>query len=227
MQKVAIIVAGGSGSRMGTSIPKQFLPLREKPVLWYSLDSFLRAYDDLEIILVVAKEYASTAADIIRDTQRPESISIAFGGQNRFHSVKNGLQHIHHPSIVFVHDAVRCVVSKELIHRCYETALKIGNAIPAIKPVDSMRIKTDHGHETIDRERVRIIQTPQTFASEILQTAFEQEYTDSFTDEATVVERLGIKINLVDGECSNIKITTPFDLFIAEKILTDRNTGTS
>lgn len=223
MKKYAVIVAGGSGLRMGTTMPKQFLMLADKPVLWYTLTAFLNAYDDLEIIVVLHKDYFDAGLEITRNTHSPTRIGVAEGGETRFHSVKNGLKHINQHSVVFVHDAVRCLVTTELIHRCYEETIKNGNAVPAVSAVDTIRIESALGNEQIDRNRVRIIQTPQTFYSDMIKAAFEQEYEDSFTDEASVVERLDVKINLVEGDYSNIKITKPVDLLIAEKILEERS----
>lgn len=223
MKKYAVIVAGGSGLRMGTSLPKQFLPLLGKPVLWYSLNTFLNAFNDLEIILVLPQNHVAAGEAIVSTTSDPARIRITVGGETRFHSVKNGLALIDEQSIVFVHDAVRCLITSHLIHRCYEKALKKGNAIPAIQPIDTLRMETPDGSELIDRQKVRIIQTPQTFESDIIQKAFEQSYDPSFTDEASVVEKLGVKIELVEGEATNIKITRPLDILIAEKILEENN----
>lgn len=222
MKKYAVIVAGGSGLRMGTSVPKQFLPLRGKPVLWYSLTAFLDAFKDLEIILVLPQDYLQTGHEILRTTHDPGRIRITAGGETRFHSVKNGLEHIHHHSIVFVHDGVRCLLTPDLVRRCYSKALDKGNAIPSIRAVDTIRIETVGGHELIDRQKVHIIQTPQTFYSDLIKAAFEQDYEASFTDEASVVERLGVHIHLIDGEPTNIKITRPVDILMAEKILEER-----
>jgi 2-C-methyl-D-erythritol 4-phosphate cytidylyltransferase len=222
MKKYAVIVAGGSGLRMGAALPKQFLPLRGKPVLWYSLDTFLRAWPNIEIILVLPNNHVQAGQEIVNTTADPARISITVGGDTRFHSVKNGLDCISSPGIVFVHDAVRCLLTTGLIHRCYEKALEKGNAIPAIQPIDTLRIETPDGSQLIDRQKVRIIQTPQTFYSDIIKKAFEQEYDASFTDEASVVEKLGVKIELVEGEATNIKITRPLDILLAEKILEER-----
>jgi 2-C-methyl-D-erythritol 4-phosphate cytidylyltransferase len=222
LKKYAIIVAAGSGKRMGNAVPKQFLSLNEKPVLLHTLDVFLKAYDDLEIILVVADGYLNEAETISRSTIDVGRIKIIIGGDTRFHSVKNGMGHIVQESIVFVHDGVRCLVTEKLIHRCYMETMEKGNAIPSIRPVDSMRVETHHGNVIIDRDKVHIIQTPQTFKSNILKAAFMQEYQESFTDEATVAEMMGEKINLVEGEANNIKITRPVDLVIAERILAER-----
>ena len=222
MKKYAVIVAGGSGLRMGTIVPKQFLPIFGKPVLLYTLSTFLDAYQDLEIILVLPELHINTGQEIVNQCDNPSRIRITMGGATRFDSVKNGLKHIHQHSIVFVHDAVRCLITTQLIHRCYETALENGNAIPALRAVDTIRIEHYNRNEQIDREKVRIIQTPQTFFSEIIQAAFDLDYEESFTDEASVVEKLGVNIVLVEGEDSNIKITRPIDLLIAEKIMEER-----
>lgn len=225
MKKYAVIVAGGSGLRMGTPVPKQFLPIYGKPILLYTLNTFLESYPDLEIILVLSEQHINTGQEIVQTSLDPSRIWITVGGPTRFHSVRNGLQHIKQHSIVFVHDAVRCLVTTDLIHRCYETALERGNAIPAMRAVDTIRIEHLNRNEQIDRNKVRIIQTPQTFFSEIVQAAFEQEFEESFTDEASVVEKIGVNIVLIDGEDTNIKITRPIDLLIAEKILEERRLG--
>jgi 2-C-methyl-D-erythritol 4-phosphate cytidylyltransferase len=222
MNKYAVIVAGGSGLRMGTNLPKQFLPLCGKPVLWYSLETFLQAWPDLQIILVLPKDHQQAGADIVNTTSDPARIHITVGGETRFHSVKNGLAAIQNPGVVFVHDGVRCLLTTDLIHRCYDKTVEKGNAIPAIQPIDTLRIETPDGSQLIDRTKVRIIQTPQTFFSDIIIKAFEQPYDASFTDEASVVEKLGVAIQLIDGEATNIKITRPLDILLAEKILEER-----
>lgn len=218
-------MAGGSGMRMGTSVPKQFLELRGKPVLWYTVSSFLEAFPDIEIILVLPREYLQEGLQIIQSTKDPGRIWITAGGETRFESVKKGLDHIQQQSIVFVHDGVRCLLTTDLIRRCYASAIEKGNAIPAIAAVDTIRVETVSGNTLVDREKIRIIQTPQTFFNDIIKAAFEQDYEESFTDEASVVERLGIKIHLIEGEATNIKITRPIDILIAEKILEEREVG--
>jgi 2-C-methyl-D-erythritol 4-phosphate cytidylyltransferase len=219
MKKYAVIVAGGSGLRMGAATPKQFLPLRGKPVLWYSLNTFLAAWPDLQIILVLPHNHLQAGEEIIQTTSDPARIRITVGGDTRFHSVKNGLDCIHEQAVVFVHDAVRCLISTDLIHRCYNKTLDTGNAIPAVPPTDTLRIETANGSQLIDRQKVHLIQTPQTFYSEIIKKAFEQPYDPSFTDEASVVEKLGVTIQLIEGELNNIKITRPLDLIVAATIL--------
>lgn len=221
MQKYAVIVAGGSGTRMGGNLPKQFMLLENKPVLYYSLKAFLDAYADLEVILVLPIDHVGTGQEIIDAYFDKDRIHITEGGDTRFQSVKNGLQLVTEESIVFVHDAVRCLVSKELIHRCYESAVSTGSAIPVVPAKDSVRLLTEEGNDAMDRTQIMLVQTPQTFHSKILLPAFQIDYKDKFTDEATVVEAYGLKVSLVEGEEENIKITRPLDMLIAEKLLSD------
>lgn len=220
MQKIAVIVAGGTGQRMGASIPKQFLLLNGKPLLYFTIQRFLETWADLEIILVLPQEHMATGNEIIADIKAASRVKITAGGDSRFQSVKNGLALIKKPAVIFVHDGVRCLVSSDLIKRCYEQTLEKGSAVPAIAATDSIRITNDNHHEVIDRNRVRIIQTPQTFLSEILIPAFDRPYEESFTDEATVVEASGKEVFLVEGEYTNIKITRPADLLIAQQVMT-------
>ncbi len=219
MDKFAVIVAGGLGIRMGDIVPKQFKLLNGKPVLFYTINSFLKSFDDLRIILVLPEEYVSAGQEIIDAFFDYSRISITTGGRTRFHSVQNGLQLITEESIVFVHDAVRCLVSVDLIHRCYEGAIENGSAIPVVDCKDSVRLTGEEGSEALERTNIKLVQTPQTFHSKILLPAFRIDYKDKFTDEATVVEAYGLKVNLVNGEENNIKITRPLDLAIAEYLL--------
>ena len=224
MIKYAIIVAGGTGSRMGSNLPKQFMLLKDKPVLYYSIKTFLDAYDDLEIILVLPAAFTNIGEEIIDAYFDKEKIRIAIGGDTRFQSVKNGLKLVEGESIIFVHDAVRCLVSVDLIHRCYELAMQTGAAVPVIPSKDSVRILNDDGNGVVDRNKVMLVQTPQTFHSKILLPAFDIDYKDKFTDEATVVEAYGLRVSLAEGEETNIKITRPVDLVMAENILSQAAT---
>jgi len=219
MKKYAVIVAGGTGSRMGGDLPKQFMLLKDRPILYYSLKTFLDAYDDIEIILVLPAAFTDEGEEIIDAYFDKEKIKITTGGDTRFQSVKNGLKLIQQESIVFVHDAVRCLASVDLVRRCCETALKVGSAIPVITSRDSVRILNDEESQAMDRNKVMLVQTPQTFHSKILLPAYEIDFKDKFTDEATVAEAYGLKVSLVDGEETNIKITRPIDLKIAEELL--------
>jgi 2-C-methyl-D-erythritol 4-phosphate cytidylyltransferase len=222
MKTYAVIVAGGSGQRMGSSLPKQFLPLCGKPVLWHTLNTFFLAINDIRIILVLPQSHLPYGQELRDSFEQSAQISVVEGGNSRYESVKSGLSLIREQSIVFVHDGVRCLLTTALIQRCYETALTLGNAIPAVPSKDSVRIITGSGNVVADRNNVQLIQTPQTFLSHILLKAFEQPYQERFTDEATVVESCGTAIILVPGEHENIKITNPVDLLIAEKVLESR-----
>ncbi|MBS1628364.1 MAG: 2-C-methyl-D-erythritol 4-phosphate cytidylyltransferase [Bacteroidetes bacterium] len=219
-KKIAVIVAGGSGLRMGTSVPKQFLLLKGKPLLWHSIKAFIDAYSSIKIILVLPKEYMKKGEEIIKEFNA--EIIIAEGGETRFHSVQNGLQYVDDKAIVWVHDGVRCLITADLIKRCYNNAIEKGNAVPAIVATDSIRIIKDEKNKIIDRNNVRIIQTPQAFKAHILLAAFRLPYKENFTDEASVVEASGNEIFLIEGESNNIKVTRPIDLVIAETIMNDR-----
>ena len=219
MNKYAVIVAGGSGMRMNAGVPKQFLLLKGKPLIWYTLQAFLNSYNDMQVILVFPKAHMAKGIELVKAMHEEERIKVVEGGETRFQSVKNGLQEIKEPGIVFIHDGVRCLITDDLIKRCYGQALVKGSAIPAVVATDSMRLENELGNTVIDRSMVRLIQTPQTFRSTILLPAFKQDYSESFTDEATVVEAMGQPIFLIEGEFNNIKITHPIDMVVAEKIL--------
>jgi 2-C-methyl-D-erythritol 4-phosphate cytidylyltransferase len=219
MNKYVVIVAGGSGTRMGNSIPKQFLLLKDKPVIYYTIKAFLEAYTDMQIILVLPSAHIDTGEKIINTYFDKNRVHLTAGGDTRFQSVKNGLAMVDKEAIIFVHDGVRCLLTTELIHRCYEMAFTTGSAIPVIPSSDSVRLLKEGNSEPFDRNKVMLVQTPQTFHSKILLPAFNIDYKDMFTDEATVVEAYGIKVSLVEGEENNIKITRPVDLLMAEKLL--------
>lgn len=223
MNKYAIIVAGGSGTRMGSNLPKQFMLLKDKPVLYYTLKSFLESYNDLQIILVLPVDYTDMGQEVIDAYFDKDRIRITAGGDTRFQSVKNGLALIEGEGIIFVHDGVRCLVSSALIHRCYEQAVETGTAIPAVVSRDSIRLINEEGNDAYDRNKVMLVQTPQTFHSKIILPAFQIDYKDKFTDEATVAEAYGIKVSLVEGDENNIKITRPLDLKLAALLLEENN----
>ena len=223
MKKIALIVAGGNGSRMNNDTPKQFLLLGNKPVLYYSIKAFLEAYDDMEVILVLPEQHIGKGQEIIDGYFDDSKFKITAGGRTRFHSVQNGLSLVYEEAIVFVHDGVRCLLTSDLVKRCYEGALESGTAVPAVACKDSVRLLSSSGNKVLNRNRVMLIQTPQTFHSKILIPAYQIDYKDTFSDEATVVEAFGLKINLIEGEVDNIKITTPADLFIADLIQQNRS----
>jgi 2-C-methyl-D-erythritol 4-phosphate cytidylyltransferase len=222
MKTFAVIVAGGSGNRMGTALPKQFLELEGKPVIVHTAEVFLRAFPSAELVIVLPGIYLEKGRELLQSYFPGHSMHFTEGGATRFHSVQQGLQKVKGPAIVFIHDAVRCVVSSSLIQRCYNQAILTGSAIPAVSVKDSIRMLSENTTTVVDREILRAIQTPQTFHSDIILPAFHQEYDPSFTDEATVVEKYGQKIALIEGEETNIKVTYPIDLIVAAKILQSR-----
>lgn len=219
MKKTALIVAGGSGSRMNAVMPKQFLLLDDKPVLCHTIEAFLLEDPDFEIIIVLPETHLLEANTMLQHYFPQRHFITTTGGSSRFASVRNGLQQISDPCIVFVHDAVRCLLTPDLIHRAYDHALQYGSAIPVIASKDSVRLVNDRNSEALDRSSVRLVQTPQTFQSEILLAAFQQDEQSHFTDEASVLEAMGIPVHLVAGEENNFKVTYPVDLQLAELLL--------
>ncbi len=173
----------------------------------------------MQLILVLPEEHVAAGQEVIDAFFDYSRIQITVGGPTRFHSVQNGLKLVTEESIVLVHDAVRCLVSVDLIRRCCDTTAEKGSAIPVIDCMHSVRIINPTGNESLDRNVVKLVQTPQAFHSKILLPAFMIGHKDKFTDEATVVEAYGLKLELVEGEENNIKITKPFDLVIAEHLL--------
>ena len=218
MKKHIIIVAGGKGLRMGGDIPKQFLPVCGKPVLMRTMEAFY-AYDaDIHIILVLPVSQQAYWKELCREYQFALSHDIANGGDTRFHSVMNGLALVEGNGLVGVHDGVRPFVSQEVIARCYEEAADCKAVIPVIDVVETVRHLTAEGSETVPRDQYKLVQTPQVFEVDLLRRAYQQTYIDLFTDDASVVEALGEKVYLVQGNRENIKLTTPFDLKLAEML---------
>jgi 2-C-methyl-D-erythritol 4-phosphate cytidylyltransferase len=212
---------------MGQALPKQFLLLGERPVLSYTIEAFLQAYDDIQIVLVLPADFASMGRQLVDTEFAGKNIQLTTGGVTRFDSVKNGLQLTDRESIVFVHDGVRCLVTPQLIRRCYEKAIVTGAAVPAVTAKDSIRLRsglphTDEGTTVLNRDQVLLVQTPQTFFGHWLHDAFSLSYQEHFTDEATVLEQSGHSICMVEGEETNIKITRPIDLLLAERYLQER-----
>ena len=222
MKKTAIIVAGGTGQRMGTALPKQFLAIEGKSILLHTIDQFVSAFSDINFVIVLPADYIHEGQNLIAASGLSQSFQFVAGGDTRFQSVKNGLAQADPASIVFVHDAVRCLLTPDLIQRCYQQAVEKGSAIPAVSSTDTIRIKEGTKHHVVDRTNVMMIQTPQTFNAALLKKAFDQAYQPSFTDEANVLEASGKEVYLIEGEYENIKITRPLDLAIAEYILAKR-----
>ena len=218
----AIIVAGGKGLRMGSDIPKQFLPIGGKPVLMRTLERF-REYDaDLQIILVLPEAQQAYWHQLCEEYHFDVEYTLANGGQTRFHSVQNGLAKVPDDAIgvVGVHDGVRPFPSVEVIRNCYDTARTAKAVIPVIPVVETVRQIFCNGlTRTVPRDEYRLVQTPQTFDIQLLKAANRQPYNDGFTDDASVVESYGHAITLVEGNRENIKITTPYDLKITEVLV--------
>jgi 2-C-methyl-D-erythritol 4-phosphate cytidylyltransferase len=222
MKKTAIIVAGGTGQRMGASIPKQFLAIEGKSILLHTVSQFVAAFSDINFVIVLPADYIQEGQNIIASSGFTQHVQFTAGGETRFQSVKNGLVHVAPDAIVFVHDAVRCLLTPALIQSCYHQAVEKGSAIPAVSSTDTIRVIEGTKHHVIDRANVMMIQTPQTFNAALLIKAFEQAYQPAFTDEANVLEASGTEVYLIDGEYENIKITRPLDLAIAEFIFAKR-----
>lgn len=219
-QVYVVIVAGGNGTRMQTDIPKQFLLLAGKPVFIHTIETFLKAIPQANIILVLPLQHMHKGEELLKMHQLNDRVKIIAGGETRFHSVKAGLDILENAGIVMVHDAVRCLVSATLIEQSLNSCIEHGNSIPLISCKDSMRMKNEETFTAVNREHFFAVQTPQSFKTEILKKAFEQPYSASFTDEATVAEQMGIDLHFIEGEESNIKITRPVDLIFAEHYLT-------
>jgi 2-C-methyl-D-erythritol 4-phosphate cytidylyltransferase len=219
-----VIVAGGSGLRMGAAMPKQFITLNGRPVIYYSIRAFLDALEGAQIILVAPEAQFDLAVSIADTFEKEASIKVVVGGDTRFASVSAGLKEVPKGALVMVHDGARPLVSTNLIHRCYECASLNNSAIPVIPLADSIREVSSYGSRAIARDNLRIVQTPQAFSSTLLHEAFAQDFVPSFTDEASVVEWMGGTVQLVEGQKSNIKITTPEDLVIAEALLKQATT---
>ncbi|MCF8378544.1 MAG: 2-C-methyl-D-erythritol 4-phosphate cytidylyltransferase [Bacteroidales bacterium] len=216
MQKSVIIVAGGSGKRMGSEIPKQFIELNKRPVLMRTIDKFY-AYDaQIEIVVVLPMNLIPIWDRACLEYNFKIKHKVAIGGESRYHSVKSGLFAVTPGSLTAIHDGVRPLVSVETISRCFKVAEEKGNAIPAIQPTESVRAITGTGNRVLQREDVQLIQTPQVFVWEQLENAYEQEFTTEFTDDASVIESYGFRIHLVEGNRENIKITTPTDMIFAK-----------
>lgn len=219
-QQFVIIVAGGVGSRIKSDRPKQFLEIKGVPVIIKTIRAFLDYNPQIGMIICVHKNYGTHLEGLLEKFElKAAGIKITFGGDTRFDSVKNGLMLIDKPTaIVGIHDAARPFVSKQTIANCFETAAIKGNAIPCVPVNESMRKISNNVNSSVNRNEFKIIQTPQCFQVDLIKKAFEQDYSPVFTDDATVLETTGEKINLVEGNEENIKITSPHDLLIANAL---------
>ena len=221
MNNNVIIVAGGKGLRMGSDLPKQFIPIGGKPVLMHTIGAFYGFDRDINIVLVLPVSHQSYWQELCEKYNFKIQHTIADGGETRFHSVKNGLAMVK-GGIVGVQDGVRPFASKEMIRRCYDATNNYRAVIPVIDSTDSLRkMIDDTKSKIIDRSKIRLVQTPQVFHFDTLKEAYQADFKETFTDDASVVESMGIDIHLVRGEVTNIKITTPLDLKIGELMLYD------
>lgn len=218
MKKHVIIVAGGKGTRMGGDIPKQFLPVCGKPVLMRTIEAFYAFDKEMHIVLVLPVSQQAYWKELCAEYRFDVPHDVADGGETRFHSVKNGLALLAGEGWVGVHDGVRPFVSQAVMNRCYAEAKMKRAVVPVIGVVETVRHLTGEGSETVPRDRYKLVQTPQVFETDLLRKAYRQEFSDRFTDDASVVEALGEKVYLVEGNRENIKLTTPFDLKLAEWI---------
>lgn len=217
MKKYVIIVAGGKGLRMGGEIPKQFLPLNGKPILMHTIEAFFRYDSAIHCIVVLPIDQQAYWQELCQKKAFIFSHEVVDGGNTRFQSVKNGLERVVGTGLVAIHDGVRPFVAQQVIARCFDTACTKRAVIPVIKPVDTLRrMVVGDLSETVSREEYRIVQTPQVFDIDLLKQAYDQPHKPFFTDDASVVEASGNPVFLVEGNRENIKLTTPFDLKVAE-----------
>ncbi len=219
MKKYVIIVAGGTGTRMNNVIPKQFIELKGKPVLLHTAQKFINAIPGINLIIALPKKLHLEWSELCDKHNFKFSHQVIEGGETRYHSVKNGLSLVPENCIVGVHDAARPLVTELLIINLFETAQQKGSACPAIPVTETIREVVDGNNRSVDRTKYFIIQTPQCFQSSLLKKAFLLPYQSTFTDDASVLEATGEKINLIDGDRNNIKITTAQDLIIAEVLI--------
>ena len=219
MKKYAIIVAGGKGLRMNGEMPKQFIALAGKPILMHTIEAFVRYDAGINIVLVLPEAQIPFWQDLCKKYAFSQQYIIAKGGETRFHSVKNGLALIDGEGLVAVHDGVRPLVSCATIERCFAAAAKYRAVVPVVDSVDSIRQIVDTENIAVERAAFKLVQTPQVFDVQLLKNAYKQSFSPAFTDDASVVESFGAKIHLVEGNRENIKITTPFDLQIANVLI--------
>jgi 2-C-methyl-D-erythritol 4-phosphate cytidylyltransferase len=218
-KRYALIVAGGSGNRMNSTVPKQFLLLNGLPVLMHTLRRFHQYDGSIEIVLVLPLLQFEPWKELCSQHSFSLPYILVAGGSVRFESVKNGLDAISGEGLVAIHDGVRPLVSFETLDRCFDTALREGNALPVLPVVESLRKREGNLNEPVDRSKYYGVQTPQTFWLSRIKKAYQQPYDPAYTDDAMVLERMGEAIHLVQGNRENIKITHPEDLIVAEALI--------
>ncbi|SMO60445.1 2-C-methyl-D-erythritol 4-phosphate cytidylyltransferase [Saccharicrinis carchari] len=218
MKKSVIVVAGGSGSRMQSDLPKQFIKWCGKPILMHTIQQLVEFDRHMEIILVLPKNQVELWDELCEAYNFTVEHTLTYGGATRFESVKNGLEKVSEDCLVGVHDGVRPLVSAQTLKNCFDTAAKYGSAIPVIDAIESIRELGDFGSRAVARANYKMVQTPQVFFSSKLKEAYHQTYRDFFTDDASVYEAAGNTVSLAKGNRENIKITTPMDLLVGEAL---------
>jgi 2-C-methyl-D-erythritol 4-phosphate cytidylyltransferase len=219
MQRYAIIVAAGTGSRMNSGLPKQFLLLAGKPVLYYSLKAFFENDTSTIQVVVLAKQEVTFWKEMCQKHKIQIPHQIVIGGNTRNESVRNGLNFLSGEGIVAIHDGARPFVNNEIIENCFLSAEKNGSGVACVKVKDSVRLVKESGNSALERDSLRLMQTPQTFQLSLIKKAFERLGDSNSTDDATVAEKAGHEIHLVEGSYQNLKITTPEDLILASALL--------
>jgi len=222
MLKYVVITAGGTGKRMRRAKPKQFIEVAGKPLLMHTFEAFVRFDPSLHFVLVISDNMVGCWLELVKQYKFNIAHQIASGGPSRFHSVKSGLRLVPEDAIVAIHDGVRPLVSEESLSRVFDNAIRFGNAIPVVESKDSLRQVHYGTNQPLDRGGIRLVQTPQAFQAGIIKKAYNRNYKDIFTDDATVYEASGHRITLVEGNPENIKVTTPDDLILAEALLMQR-----
>ena len=220
-KRSALIVAGGVGNRMQSPIPKQFLELNKKPILFHTLEKFYQFDEKIQLVLVLPDHQMNYWEKLCKEYKFKVKHTLVAGGETRFDSVSNGLKHIPDDHFVAIHDGVRPMVSMQVVNRCFRVASKSGSAIPVITLNESLRQVDDESSNIIDRDQIRIVQTPQTFKADLIKSAYKLENRPEFTDDASVYEANGGHVKLVSGNRENIKITQPLDLKVAEALISD------
>lgn len=223
LPQYAIIVAGGKGTRISSSVPKQFLELNGIPVIIHTLNAFIRYSEQIKIILVLPKDDIGTWTDLAAKHGFNKSVTIQTGGDSRFQSVKRGLEKIDGPGLVAIHDGVRPLISEDIIGASFRLAAVHKSAVAAVRLKESIRMTDQDNTKAVDRSRFRLIQTPQTFDVDLIRKAYEGREDPGLTDDASVAERAGHIISLFEGSYENIKITTSEDLVVASALLSTRN----
>jgi len=222
MLRYVVITAGGTGKRMQSDKPKQFIELAGKPLLMHTFEAFVRFDQKMHFVLVIPDNMVGYWLELVEQYKFTVAHQIASGGPSRFHSVKSGLRLVPDEAIVAIHDGVRPLVTVETLSRVFDNAAKFGNAIPIIECKDSLRQVDYANNQPLDRDRIRLVQTPQAFQAGMIKKAYNRNYKDVFTDDATVYEASGHRITLVEGNPENMKVTTPEDLIVAEALLMQR-----